>query len=358
MMIERPVSFDRFFRMRCEECSSSSHLTPENYVGTTEAMMTCTNCGANFNFGPRVIQVATMEDPAMNTLLLPQLIWYHTTTDPKWPQTSKPVDEVEIHHLRERVRMPDEEAKKYRRHHDNQALHLGTYEAAIDSMLRRMNEQGDQDSSFYLYRVRLRSDSILEEKLRDENKDIAAKITTFDLAKLKADGIRYLNAHEAIGSISLAVLRGAIESTQSTPVPIRALIDDPDDETLTQLRTLRKAVHATMSLHANDPLTPLEKLKHQRAQKGGRQSIRMPPLEVYKDIKSMETWATDRYLNGLSTVTKDNFVNSLGSPKPGDGFDQDSVWLEKFRSLAALLTRPTEVHQVLDSKPWQPIRQT
>ena len=43
------------------------------------------------------------------------------------------------------------------------------------------------------------------------------------------DGIRYLNAHEAIGSLSLAVVRNAIESTQNVTVPDAGLAGPPDE---------------------------------------------------------------------------------------------------------------------------------
>ena len=35
----------------------------------------------------------------------------------------------------------------------SKALHVGTYEAAIENMLRRMNDQPEGDAPFYLYRV-------------------------------------------------------------------------------------------------------------------------------------------------------------------------------------------------------------
>src|SRR5699024_11868511 len=36
------------------------------------------------------------------------------------------------------------------------ALHVGTYEAAVHNMLRRMRDQADRGNQFYLYRVHLK----------------------------------------------------------------------------------------------------------------------------------------------------------------------------------------------------------
>jgi hypothetical protein len=72
------------------------------------------------------------------------------------PDQANPVDQ--LRRLRESGWREDQ-LKRHQKKWENQAIHLGTYEAAIDSMLRRMRNQGDQDSVFYLHRVRLRSDN-------------------------------------------------------------------------------------------------------------------------------------------------------------------------------------------------------
>jgi hypothetical protein len=225
VLIERQVDFAYGYRMRCEHCSALNWLTAENYyAASTESMMKCSACADDFNFGPAVIDLRDPEDAALDDNTLPQLAWYHTTTDPQWPRVAKPLSDDEVRHLRERAGWSEEQIDRRRGIHENQALHLGTYEAAIESMLRRMNCQDDQESTFYLYKVRLRPDLIVEPGWRDENQAEAAKITSFDLARQDVDGIRYLNAHESIGSISLAVVRGAIESVQCTVVPLPELL--------------------------------------------------------------------------------------------------------------------------------------
>jgi hypothetical protein len=198
MLIERRVDFANGYRMRYESCRASSWLAAEDYADSPEAMMTCSNCGEAFNFGPAVVDLRDAEDAALDDNRLPQLAWYHTTTEPGWPLPSKPITADELEALRKRG-WPEERLDSYRRRHESQALHLGTYEAAIEPMLRRMRNQGDRNTQFYLHRVRLREALAIEPGWRDENSAEAAALTSIDLAIQGVDVIRYLNAYESIG---------------------------------------------------------------------------------------------------------------------------------------------------------------
>jgi hypothetical protein len=356
MLVERSANFAKGFRMRCVHCEAKNWLTPEDYAGNADAMMTCDACNRDFNFGPAVIALTELEDPALDDSLLPQLAWYHTTTDSEWPRTKKLLDEPLLNHLTNRVHLTEEEIARYRVTHEDMAIHLGTYEAAVDSMLRRMESEDDQLSAFYLHRVRLRSDVMIEAGLRDENSEPAAKITMSDLAHSGVDGIRYLNAHEAIGSISLAVVRDAIESTQREAVPIPSLFTPPEEKTTTHLRTLRDQVQVAIAKKACAPPTRLDLLKQKQPHLSGRPAHASPPPEVYGIIRTMEQYAANLYLDGLSPVARDDFVRSLQSPRPGESYENDSAWLNRFIGLSALMARSSEVQEILRSQPWRPIQ--
>lgn len=360
MLIDRPVNFGGRFRMRCVNCSSVNWLSAEDYVTSPESMMVCNSCGDDFNFGPAVIALTDREDPALDDAALPELAWYHTTTDPEWPRTRKPFAADFLQHLRQRAQWAEEQIETYRVPRENQAIHLGTYEAAIDSMLRRMRNEGDQDSVFYLHRVRLRLDLVIEPGWRDENSATAAKITKFDLANDGVDGIRYLNAYEAIGSLSLAVVREAIESTQCVALPVPELLAPPDETTLLQLRSLRDKVRATVAKHSDDALTPLDKLRQKHMHLAYQSAKPLAPPEAYDDIRKIEQFAAGLHLKDLSPVARDALLRSLQSPRPEDSYEQDKAWLEKFIGLAALLTQPDGVQEIVRNRPWrqiQPARQ-
>ncbi len=76
--------------------------------------------------------------------------------------------------------MPSREA--FIAEHTSKALHVGTYEAAIENMLRRMNDELDSHAQFYLYRVELDLDPRkINPAFRDENHEIASDISTLEL---------------------------------------------------------------------------------------------------------------------------------------------------------------------------------
>lgn len=353
MLIERRVEFANGYRMRCEICRASNWLTTEEYARSTESMMTCAGCGGDFHFGPAVIDLKDADDLALDDSRLTQLAWYHTTTDAEWPRHSKKLSAAELQTLRQWGRS-EHQIESYRQRHENLAIHVGTYESAIESMLRRMRNQGDQESNFYLHRVCLRHDLVMEPGWRDENSAEAAKVSSADLVNRGVDGIRYLNAYESIGSLSLAVVRGAIKSTQRVVVPVPQLIQQPVDATVGRLRALRDEVHAVVAEHADDPLTALARLRRQASSRSaGRIAVTSP--EAWSAVAELETFAARQYLVGLSPVIREIFLRSLHRPLPEGDHDMDLIWLRRFMGLAALLTRSDEVHGVLDRQPCQTV---
>jgi hypothetical protein len=342
--------------MRCENCQGSNSLTAETYHARTEDGMTgCANCKRDFNFGPRVIDLRDEDDEALNASKVPQLVWYHTTTEPEWPQVSRVLPDEELRHLRETAHWPEDEMARHRRFYENQALHVGTYEAAIESMLRHMTGQNDRNSAFYLYRLRLRQDVSIAPELRDENHEQAAKITRMDLAAQNWDAIRYLNAYESMGSISLALVRSAIAATQRICLPVPELVGEPHCSIVEQVGAFRKEVQDIRAENAGKPLTTLDNM---RMRASGRPGGPPPPEpnEVYPVLSAMECFVADQYLGRVSPIVRYDFLNALGRPHPADDEESYLAWLTRFMNLATLLTSPGEVLKALDAQPWQEIQ--
>jgi hypothetical protein len=200
--------------------------------------------------------------------------------------------------------MPADAVHRARDRHEDQALHLGTYEAAIESMLRRMRDQDDGGSQFYLYRVALHRDGlVIEPGWRDENSSEAAQITQVDLGD--ADGVRYLNVHESPGSISLAVRRKAIAWVRSISLPASA---------------------------PNVAVTP--DLLTEVARIGN---------EIYQLIE-------DEYLPDISNPVRAQFAHALHCWRVAQEItENDADFIHQFASMAATLTRPSEVLRLLDT---------
>lgn len=93
-------------------------------------------------------------DPALDDDRVTRLFWYHTSTQPDRP--TRDFDPAAGLTVETRLRMGgDLRVADWAARQRAKALHVGTYEAAIHNMLRRIDDQADHGSQFYLYRIRL-----------------------------------------------------------------------------------------------------------------------------------------------------------------------------------------------------------
>ena len=214
---ERWVTFDYPYNMRCPVCPGITTLTPAEYYSEhDEARVPCARCGSEIHFGPAVMALRDPSDPVLNDQVAAQVAWYHTSTDPGWPSRARPMPPSAAEFLARTMRPGD--VGRIRDADENRALHLGTYESAIESMLRHMRDEGEGAAQFYLYSVALRRQQlVIEPGCRDENSEEASQITQSDLGE--ADVIRYLNVRESPGSISLAVRPQIIGSVRRVSLP-------------------------------------------------------------------------------------------------------------------------------------------
>jgi hypothetical protein len=167
--------------------------------------MECARCGGDIHFGRAVMALRDANDPVLDDQQACRVAWYHTSSDPDWPGAPRTRCRRQTVHLLEGVTRPND-LRRARHAYEDQALHLGTYETAIESMLRRMRDRDNDGAQFCLYRVGLRRDElIIEQGWRDEILVEAAQVTQSGLGV--ADAVRYLNVYESPGSISLAVRR-------------------------------------------------------------------------------------------------------------------------------------------------------
>ena len=357
MLNERKIDFAYGYRMTCGVCQTNNWLTAEeHHAARLQEMVPC-SMGHDFKFGNTAIALRDPHDVALNEGLVPQLVWYHTTTVPNWPARSRPLTADDVRQF-ELADLSDEQIHREK----NKALHLGTYEAALESMLRNMHERGDQHSTFYLHRVRLREDVVIEKRLRNENHEPAANITTMDLALLGVNGVRYLNAYESMGGISLAIARGAIESTQGVALPVPELVGNPSEATVERIRSFRKKAQEIRDAH-NGPANGSKVIAQRLALLKGDpppigpldSTAAAEPMAAYRVLAEMNNFVGDQYLDGLSPVVRDTFLRSLHRPLPSEDHAADLAWLSKFMALAALFTHPGDVLRALDDQPWKDV---
>ena len=329
--IEWPITFGYDFRMRCEDCGRASALSGADYLrlnDEADARMECENCESSIHFGPLVVGIRDPEDPALDDGMLNKFAWYHTST--YRPSTDF---ERELRAAcatdRARTRLPDPEL--YVRGQLDKALHLGTYEAAIENMYRRMRNQNDAHSDFYLYRVRVNiARGRVNSGFRDENGERAADISVTELTALGVDAIRYLNAWEASGCISLAVRPGVITSVQAVPIP---------------------GALGTVEELPLEILNVIENLERQNAEPDVSEEERR--FRGYRLTEALEEALVAFFLPGVNPAVAGGFVRSLASAHGRGGSDYRGH-ARLFASHAGLLHAPDRVLGLLDTAPKSP----
>jgi hypothetical protein len=173
--------------------------------------MTCENEAA-----PRV--TVDPADPALDSDSVLRMFWYHTSTQPDWP--AKDFDpEAQLTDETRWLMGGDRQVAEWAERQRGKALHVGTYEAAIHNMLRRINDQSDGDSQFYLYRVRLKPTTVVREDWVIDPSNFAGDVILREVCHPGDDAARYLNYHEDPGGLSLALGRDAIADVQQVTIP-------------------------------------------------------------------------------------------------------------------------------------------
>ncbi len=100
------------------------------------------------------------------------------------------------------------------------ALHVGTYESAIHTLLTRMGDQADHGSQFYLYRVLLVPSVVVRESWLIDPSNFVGDVVYDEVCPPGVDVVRYLNYPEDPGGLSLALGRNAAADVQQIAVPL------------------------------------------------------------------------------------------------------------------------------------------
>lgn len=185
----------------------------------------CAGCGLTCEHedAPRV--TVDPADPALDDDQVARFTWYHTSTQPDWP--TKNFDPAAALTPETRMRMGgDRHVAAWAARQRAKALHVGTYEAAIHNMLRRMHDQADHGSQFYLYRVFLKATVAVREGWLIDPSNFVGDVVLDEVCPPGIDVARYLNYHEDPGGLSLALGRDAIAGVQRVAVPLPHVYDE------------------------------------------------------------------------------------------------------------------------------------
>jgi hypothetical protein len=347
-LVERFLGFDYDYPMRCDGCGRTSRVPAQVYweESQNDALAPCEHCGHEIYFGPAVVALRDADDPALSDDNVANLAWYHSSTYRDWPSQYDYVTVVgqQLLEVADSLRMLPPEARERVL---NLALHVGTYEAAIENMLRRMHDQNDATSDFYLHRVSLNLLATdINAGFRDENHEAASQLALNELGDFKA--VRYLNVHEAPGSISLAIHPDAIGTVQTLPLPTVSLAPDPQADVVDAVARIdRELVAAIAAMPDTSGISPSElRLRILLARQGDDDELALQVDECEEQIRrawdELDEILTQEYLVGVGPVVREDFVSGIGAWRH-HGAPTASVYHDHFRAHSAALTRTGDV---------------
>lgn len=212
----------------------------------------------------------------------------------------------------------------------SKALHVGTYEAAVENMFRRIDDEDGSTDQFFLHRVRLRRDCVIEPGVHSEPTDFVGNAYLAEACGPGVNVLRYVNVHEDASRISLALDIDAIDAVQSIPIPLP--IDTGDAWITDATARLRSA-----SLRPPEPVT--SKLQRFRPRPipalvtEGRQLVEEAGAELPVNLR-------DRF--GLETDEETFASDPAGFPA-------------RILGLVRLVTDPRQVLAALDAQDWRTV---
>lgn len=225
--------------MRCGNCGHEfvvQSIWMDRWEQGEEECLGC-NLTCEHENAPRV--TVDPKDSALDDDRVAQFFWYHTSTHPDWPAKNiEPADP--------KTSWDEQVAARQR----GNALHVGTYEASVQIMLRRISDQVDQGRQFYMYRVRLKASVTVREGWIPDPSNWVGDVVLDEVCPEGVDVTRYLNYHEDPGGISLALRRDAVADVQQVAIPLPEPLDGD---------WVREAA-ATLERVSAAPVTPTGKL--------------------------------------------------------------------------------------------------
>ncbi|MFJ1733073.1 hypothetical protein [Streptomyces sp. NPDC088254] len=217
--MERLIDFSRDRLMLCGGCDRRLVVDLDWVDRWEQGGEECPGCGLTCEHedAPRV--TVDPDDPALDDDRVATVSWYHTSTQPDWP--TRDFDPAAVLTPETRLMMGgDEHVAAWAANQRARALHVGTYEAAVHNMLRRIRDQADRGNQFYLYRVHLNPSVVVREGWLIDPSDFVGDVVLDEVCPPGVDVARYLNYHEDPGGLSLALGREAIAGVQQVPVPL------------------------------------------------------------------------------------------------------------------------------------------
>lgn len=305
----------------CEGCGGRVSVGADLYElqSTRQAAPTvCASCGTAVDITEQWPTLRDTEDIALQSDSFDKLVWYHTSRYENWPDLeayTADVTAAATHNPRRRSRFRNPQrhiAKKL-----SLAVHLGTYEAAIENMLRRLKNHGSESffrTTYWLHRVEIALEPHdLYPEVVEEFRTTFGDVHLDQLDALGARAARYVNRYEARGSVSVAIDPAIIRTVSSIELPVA-------EAALPESVAAASAVARMMSIVQRDHNTDA-------------------------DWDAFSSMLQSEYLSGVNLPVRESLLSAVGD------YDDPLRFHHRFRVLAGLLMRPDVVVDELASAP-------
>lgn len=208
--------------MRCGTCGHEWFVNEQWLDRFNQGLEPCPRCGTDCQVEHRPDFCARPDDPSHNNTTVIGSHWYHSSTHENWPgRNFDPAEDcTEDTRRRMEAMAGPRSVERWAERQKAKALHIGTYEAAIENMFRRMDDQSGSGEQFFLHRVKLSPDCVIEAGVHKEPTNWVGDAYLADVCGPGVNVYRYVNVHEDPSGVSLAVDPTAIHAVQSIPIPL------------------------------------------------------------------------------------------------------------------------------------------
>jgi hypothetical protein len=165
--VEQPwTGFDYSYWFECAVCGTRVNIAADLYeLQTTETptrrradFSRCAKCSAEIDVTELCPVLRSLNDIALQDDCVARLYWYHSSPYENWPDAEAYAAAFEAQIAKVPPLGPFT-PQQLLEQHTSLAAHIGTYEAAIENMLRRRRDQDRQDGSpvqYWLHRVQIK----------------------------------------------------------------------------------------------------------------------------------------------------------------------------------------------------------
>lgn len=352
-------NFDFWFDCMCGKRVQVPHATYDLQCRGDMDYPVCI-CGATIDISEARPVLRDLSDIDCRDDQVAAHLWYHSSPYRDWP-SPKYRDDIAARLKRSALGADKHDAMIVEE--TSLALHLGTYAAAIENILRRLADEDSPDTQYWLHQVEIRlGPGELAPDVHNELSGWFGKVPLTALARLNASAVRYINTHEAPGSISLAIGTQIIARIRTIPAP-------HEGATIPATAAGNEALsRATAELAEAEQLKPdgtripndqefnstldlwLAEAKGQDITAGAREFTEM--MEQYHDRKDeirtlLAKELADIYLGDMATQLRERVVSAIPSSLEPVMYDQ------RFRTLSGLLLQPETMFQQFETVEWR-----